>query len=114
MYAVIATGGKQYRVEKNGTLRVELLDAAPGSTVTFDEVLLVADGANIKVGISADQIAAARLGDRTRLASLEIGADASKMAGGCDSGYSCVYSSTMSWKSAIPSTLRELSRSAAP
>ena len=50
MYAVIATGGKQYRVEKNGTLRVELLDAAPGSTVTFDEVLLVADGANIKVG----------------------------------------------------------------
>ena len=50
MYAVIATGGKQYRVEKDGTLRVELLDAAPGSTVTFDEVLLIADGANIKVG----------------------------------------------------------------
>ena len=50
MFAVVRTGGKQYRVEKNGTLRVELLDAAPGSTVTFDEVLLVADGANIKVG----------------------------------------------------------------
>ena len=50
MYAVIATGGKQYRVEKNGTLRVELLDVAAGSTVTFDEVLLIADGANIKVG----------------------------------------------------------------
>jgi large subunit ribosomal protein L21 len=50
MYAVIATGGKQYRVENGATLRVELLDAEPGSTVTFDQVLLVADGANVKVG----------------------------------------------------------------
>jgi large subunit ribosomal protein L21 len=50
MYAVIVTGGKQYRVEKDSLLKVEKLDAAPGSTVSFDEVLLVADGANIKVG----------------------------------------------------------------
>ena len=50
MYAVIATGGKQYRVEKDSLLKVEKLDAAPGSSVTFDEVLLVADGANIKIG----------------------------------------------------------------
>jgi large subunit ribosomal protein L21 len=50
MYAVIATGGKQYRVEKNGTLRVELLDAEPGSTVQFNDVLLIADGANIRIG----------------------------------------------------------------
>ena len=50
MYAVIATGGKQYRVEKNATLKVEKLDAEPGSTVQFDEVLLVADGANIRLG----------------------------------------------------------------
>ena len=50
MYAVIATGGKQYRVEKNGTLRVELLDAEPGSTIQFNEVLLIADGANVKIG----------------------------------------------------------------
>ena len=50
MYAVIATGGKQYRVEKDSLLRVEKLDAAPGSSVSFDEVLLVADGANIKIG----------------------------------------------------------------
>jgi large subunit ribosomal protein L21 len=49
MYAVIATGGKQYRVEKNSTLRVEKLTAAPGETVRF-EVLLVADGSDIKVG----------------------------------------------------------------
>jgi large subunit ribosomal protein L21 len=50
MYAVIATGGKQYRVEKGGVVRVEKLDAAPGSTVEFDQVLLVADGTNVQVG----------------------------------------------------------------
>ena len=50
MYAVIATGGKQYRVEKGGVLRVDKLDAAPGATVEFDQVLLVADGANVQVG----------------------------------------------------------------
>ncbi len=50
MYAVIATGGKQYRVEQGGTLRVEKLDAEPGATVTFDQVLLVADGSNFTVG----------------------------------------------------------------
>jgi large subunit ribosomal protein L21 len=50
MYAVIATGGKQYRVEKGATLRVEKLDAELGATVTFGDVLLVGDGADIKVG----------------------------------------------------------------
>jgi len=50
MDAVIATGGKQYRVEKGGVLRVEKLDAEPGATVEFDQVLLVADGANVQVG----------------------------------------------------------------
>jgi len=50
MYAVIATGGKQYRVEKDSLLKVEKLDAEPGATVSFDQVLLVADGGNIKLG----------------------------------------------------------------
>ena len=50
MYAVIATGGKQYRVEKGTILQVEKLDAEPGATVEFGEVLLVGDGDNIKVG----------------------------------------------------------------
>ena len=44
MYAVIATGGKQYRVTKDATLRVEKLNAEPGSTVEFGEVLLMGDG----------------------------------------------------------------------
>ena len=44
MYAVIKTGGKQYRVAKNQVLSVERLDAEPGATVTFDQVLMVGDG----------------------------------------------------------------------
>jgi hypothetical protein len=58
------------------------------------------DGADIRAGVSVDQVAASRLADQTRLASLEIGCDPSAMAGNCDSGYSCVYSSTIAWRSA--------------
>lgn len=50
MYAVIATGGKQYRVTKGETLRVEKLDAEEGSTIKLDQVLMVADGDKISVG----------------------------------------------------------------
>jgi len=50
MYAVIATGGKQYRVTQDGTLRIEKLDAEPGATVEFAEVLLVGEGADVKLG----------------------------------------------------------------
>ena len=50
MYAVIATGGKQYRVENGTILKVEKLDAEPGTTVEFGEVLLIGDGDSIKVG----------------------------------------------------------------
>jgi hypothetical protein len=57
------------------------------------------DGTSIRNGTSVDQIAAAMAGSETRLPSLEIGADKGAMAGNCDSGYSCVYSSTMSWRS---------------
>ena len=50
MYAVIETGGKQYRVSPGQTLEVELLPAEPGSTVTFERVLLVSDGDQTLVG----------------------------------------------------------------
>lgn len=50
MYAVIKTGGKQYRVSKGDTLRVETLAADEGASVEFDSVLMVADGDNIQVG----------------------------------------------------------------
>ena len=50
MYAVIETGGKQYRVELGSELAVERLDAAPGETINFDRVLLVADGDAAQIG----------------------------------------------------------------
>ena len=50
MYAVIATGGKQYRVEKGTVLQVETLAGEPGSTVEFGEVLLIGNGDDIKIG----------------------------------------------------------------
>ena len=50
MYAVIETGGKQYRIEKGSTIQVELLDAESGKELTLDRVLLVADGEKINVG----------------------------------------------------------------
>jgi large subunit ribosomal protein L21 len=50
MYAVIETGGKQYRVEVGTELEVELLDAEPGNTITLDRVLLVADGDDASIG----------------------------------------------------------------
>jgi len=57
------------------------------------------DGADIRAGTSVDQVAAARIGHQTRLSSIEMGADPSALAGNCDSGYSCAYSSTISWRS---------------
>ncbi|NNC64415.1 MAG: 50S ribosomal protein L21 [Gammaproteobacteria bacterium] len=50
MYAVFKTGGKQYRASKGDRLRVERLDAEEGSTIEFDQVLLVGEGTDVKLG----------------------------------------------------------------
>lgn len=50
MFAVIRTGGKQYRVSKDAILKVEKLDAQPGGTITFSDVLMVGNGNDLKVG----------------------------------------------------------------
>jgi large subunit ribosomal protein L21 len=50
MYAVIVTGGKQYRVKEGDVLAVEKLDLEPGRKAQFDRVLLIEDGANVQVG----------------------------------------------------------------
>jgi large subunit ribosomal protein L21 len=50
MYAVIETGGKQYRVEVGTELEIELLEAGPGESVAFDRILLVADGEAAAIG----------------------------------------------------------------
>jgi hypothetical protein len=56
-------------------------------------------GADIKAGISVDQIAANHMADQTRFASLELSCDKGQEAGSCDSGYSCAYQFNISWRS---------------
>lgn len=50
MYAVIKTGGKQYRVAEGESLKVEKLDVEEGASVEFDTVLMIADGDQVRVG----------------------------------------------------------------
>ena len=57
-------------------------------------------GADIQNGVSVDQLAARAIGDKTRLASLELGCEESRTVGNCDSGYSCAYTNSISWRSA--------------
>jgi hypothetical protein len=65
-------------------------------------------GANIRVGQSVDQAAADRVGHLTRLPSLEIGIERGRDAGSCDSGYSCAYSNSNSWKNATTPMAKEI------
>ena len=64
MYAIIATGGKQYKVAEGDVIRVEKLGVAAGETYTFDQVLAVSDGA-LKVGedVKAATVTASVIGD---------------------------------------------------
>lgn len=63
---------------------------------------------DIRVGISADQIAAEKIGQATRLPSLELGTEPNRTAGQCDSGYSCAYSSAISWKTESTPMAKEI------
>lgn len=70
-------------------------------------------GADIRTGISCDQIAANQIGDQTRLRSLELSCDGGQRAGSCDSGYSCIYQFNISWKSETQPMLPEVNPRAA-
>lgn len=59
MYAVIKTGGKQYRVAQNDILTVEKLAGEAGATIEFDDVLMVGEGESVKVG--APRVAGAKV-----------------------------------------------------
>lgn len=56
-------------------------------------------GADIKCGTSVDQVAAQAIGSKTRFASIELGCEDGRLVGNCDSGYSCAYSNSVSWRS---------------
>ncbi len=65
MYAVIKTGGKQYRVREGDTLRVEKLSAEAGAKVQFDQVLMVGEGDKVKIGapyLAGSQVSATVIG----------------------------------------------------
>ncbi|MDQ3813104.1 MAG: DUF1552 domain-containing protein [Armatimonadota bacterium] len=65
-------------------------------------------GADIQAGISADQLTAQQVGNLTRFPSLEIGIERGAQAGNCDSGYSCAYSSSISWRSESTPVAKEV------
>jgi len=66
------------------------------------------DGKDTRVGTSIDQVAAQHIGKNTRFASLELGCEAGKLAGSCDTGYSCAYSSNISWRSPTTPAVKEV------
>lgn len=65
-------------------------------------------GADIEVGVSIDQAVAKQIGSHTRLPSLELGIERGRNAGSCDSGYSCAYSTNISWKSPNTPNAKEI------
>jgi hypothetical protein len=65
-------------------------------------------GADISVGVSVDQVAASRIGRHTKFPSLELGCDRGAQAGNCDSGYSCAYSTNISWRSDTTPQAKEI------
>ena len=65
-------------------------------------------GADIRAGVSVDQIAAQKVGSQTKFASLELGCEHGAQAGNCDSGYSCAYSSTISWRTESTPLAKEI------
>ena len=69
---------------------------------------LKTDGAGIRAGVSVDQVAAQKVGRETRLPSLELGIERGAQSGNCDSGYSCAYSSNISWRSANSPMAKEI------
>ena len=70
------------------------------------------DGAGIYNGPSVDQVLAGHVGKATKLASLEVGMEGSAPAGRCDSGYSCVYTSNISWRTATTPVAKEVNPAA--
>ena len=69
---------------------------------------LKSEGSQIRVGVSADQVAASVLGKHTRFASLELGLEPGRQSGKCDSGYSCAYSNNISWRNEVTPMTREI------
>lgn len=73
-------------------------DHARGGSTFLTAARPLKTSGSIRLGISVDQVAASQLSGQTRLPSIELGLVSSRNAGSCDSGYSCAYSSNISWR----------------
>ena len=78
-----------------------------GSWLTCSQPLK-SEGSQIRVGISADQMAAHAVGDKTRFGSIELGLEPGRQGGKCDTGYSCAYSNNISWRNESTPMTREI------
>ncbi|MCP5119312.1 MAG: DUF1552 domain-containing protein, partial [bacterium] len=92
----VFTGLTQHHGRANGDGAGDHARCA-GSFLTGAQPLKTA-GANIKVGVSVDQAAAKAIGRNTKLPSVELGIERGRTSGNCDSGYSCAYSTNVSWR----------------
>lgn len=96
---------KSLRKSINVLSGMELQKAYPGSHATSNSAFLSAARAKVTesndyyLGITADQVAAKHLGQKTQLPSLELSMDLLSLAGQCDNGYACVYQNCLSWSS---------------
>jgi len=105
-YMNVLTGLTQHHARPNGD--------GPGDHARSAAAFLTGcqprktNGADIKVGISVDQFAAQNNPARTRFPSLELGLERGAQAGNCDSGYSCAYSSSISWASETTPVAKEV------
>ncbi len=110
---------EKYRQQTTILSGLSLQGAEPGGDGAGDHARSVAafltgtrprktEGANIYNGTSVDQVAARKIGHLTRFASLELGTESSAQAGRCDSGYSCAYTSNISWRTPTSPMAKEM------
>ena len=82
--------------------------ARAGATFLTGAQAKKTSGAEIRAGVSVDQVAAAAIGTETAFPSLEVGCDQGAVSGDCDSGYSCAYSSNLSWRTPSSPNAKEI------
>jgi len=103
---LVLTGLAQDKGRSNGDGGGDHARSA-GSWLTCSQPLK-SEGSQIRVGISADQMAAHHVGEQTRFGSLELGLEPGRQGGKCDTGYSCAYSNNISWRNESTPMTREI------
>lgn len=115
----IADFREKFNIVSGLSLRnADALGSGPGDHARSNAAFLTGahpkktNGAGIRNGVSIDQLIASQLGERTRMKSLELGLETSATAGDCDSGYSCAYTSNLSWRNDTSPVPKEINPAA--